>query len=545
MLKQFLQYFLALFCIVPNLYSTESEIFVSKNLPDSPDPEISYTQFIVNDLYEHQRTELSKSSIYFFITAYKQEKFAENLARSLELNYARLCEFGVNFQIRLTCDGRTEDYEAFKRAFSIHIIPETNFIISLNESNKGCSLTRYEQLCNSREEIMKDIASGRNVYFSIFDGDDMIHQDYCLLMLALALGTKAETIGVTQLGLQCYEEDTSKINTLQTKSILEKSLQYEPANDSDFTPILFKASVLYNDIFDFKFSAKYHGNTYPIDPLVGFFTLSPLLELYKGARFSISDKGFYQEQSRGLFGCADTSIDMPAEFLPMFYYMQHSGSMMHNGLKETLKVYSGLLTGKNLEIVLSIIDANDIFLFGISDYIDSEYTVTSDKNITVTEEFLINSFKNNHKLAHAFKETITESDNPYVLPEETNQRIKYILEHPKMQELLAQDVSKSLSDEFVKTFYKDIFDMILGKKPLPKIDNETIEEVITSPVSSEIDQELQRKLASGEYIPPVEYFLRTKKGEIPFIEIVFYPEHDVITTPRGEKISIPHEDIIY
>lgn len=253
------------------------------------------------------------------VTAYEQEKFVPNLARSLKLNYDRLREFGVDFQIRLTCDGRDEDRVAFERAFLSSGIPQRNFIISLNPTNKGVSLTRYKQLLSSIEEIMRDIASGKYVYFSIFDGDDMMHQDYCLLMLATALEAAAESIGLIQLGLQCYEKDTPEIPPLQTKSILEKSLQYEPADNSDFTPILFKASVLYNDIFDFKFSIIYHGNTYPMDPFMDFSTLRPLLDLFKGPRFSISDKGFYQKQARGLFDCADTSIDMPADFLPMFY----------------------------------------------------------------------------------------------------------------------------------------------------------------------------------------------------------------------------------
>lgn len=464
MTKQVLRYYFAIFSIISNIYSAEPDILSSNKLLDSTSS-VLYTQFVVGDLYNRQRPKLSKSSIYFFITAYNQERFAENLARSLKLNYARLSEFGVDFQIRLTCDGRTEDYEAFKRAFLTHIIPETNFIISLNEMNKGCSLTRYEQLIGSRDEIMKDIESGRNVYFSIFDGDDMIHQDYCLLMLAAALETNAESIGLTQMGVQCHEWDIPLISKLQPTSILKKSLQYEVADDSNFTPILFKAPLVYNNIsFDFNFYVIRHGYKYPVDHNTALDTLTPILTLFKGPRFSISDIEFYQ--GTDLLNSVDITC-IPSNFIPMFFYMQHSDSMAHNQLKDILGIYSKLTAGKKLdELTLTILNFDDIFLFGIHDHIHSGYIVTPDKNLTITEEFLISSFRNNHILAHIFKNTITESKFPYLAEDKTKQRIKYILEHPKMQELLAQDTSKPLPDEFIRSFYKDVFDIILGKKSL-------------------------------------------------------------------------------
>lgn len=540
MLKQFFKCFFALFSIISNLYSTESEIFVSKCLPDSPDPETSYTQFIVKDIYEHQRAELSKSSIYFLVTAYEQEKFAPNLARSLKLNYDRLREFGVDFQIRLTCDGRDEDRVAFERAFLSSGIPQDNFIISLNPINKGVSLTRYEQLLSSRDEIMRDIASGKYVYFSIFDGDDMMHQDWCRLMLATALETNADVVGIERFAARCHECDISIVEQFQAVDINHFTLGYISEDVFEFCTNLFKASCIYNSEFNFDFSEhdKYDEPFYKNESLA---TLSPLTD---SDLFKLHINLCRRQNKLGektLFYATYVS-EIEDEFIPMHFYMQHPGSLEHSMLKRMLRDID------NQDFVrFQMKDgafADLLVFFGIlyQGRIDERLIKTSERNIDIDEEFLIERFKNKHLLANRFKKITESTLQGY--DEEDRRDIEFILNHSKTQELLAQDTSKPLSDDFIKIFYRNVFDIILGLKPNPKPAIDAINEIVTPTVSSELDYKLQRKLDSGEYIPPVECFITTKKGKIQFIDMICYPEHDVITTPTGEKISIPHEDYL-
>ncbi len=470
MLKQFLKYLFTVSTIVPNIYSMELEMN-----SNSLESEIEgHTSFVVRDLYARQRTELSKSSIYFFVTAYEQEKFAPNLARSLKLNYDRLRKFGVDFQIRLICDGRVEDLEAFKNAFLFSKIPSSNFTISLNQKNKGCSLTRYEQLLSSKEEIMKDISSGKHVYFSIFDGDDIIHKDYCILMLSTALETDADIVGIEQLAVKCWEKDLSIINTLRSKDISHTIIDYKPASVGDFCTNLFKAFCIYNSEFNFDFSG--HINDFAgevFNKNIHFVTLDPLVfsDLFK-SKITLYLKNSYPPYSN-LFSAPNVS-DIGEKFIPMFFYMQHPGSQEHSPLKTILKFID------NQDFVRHLLKTRDpdgvSIFFGIIDQngINDRLIKTSEKNIDVNEEFLIERFKNKHLFAHTFKEIMEQMTQNY-------NDIEYLLNHPKTQELLAQDISKPLSDDFVKTFYRDVFDIILGKKPNPDPAIETINEERVNP----------------------------------------------------------------
>lgn len=506
MLKQFLKCLFAISTIVPTIYSMEPECS-----NDDQESEVGkYTSFVVGDLYDRQRAELSKSSIYFLVTAYEQEKFAPNLARSLKLNYDRLREFGVDFQIRLTCDGRDEDRVAFESAFLSLEIPQRNFIISLNPTNKGVSLTRYEQLISSREEIMRDIASGKHVYFSIFDGDDMMHQDWCRLMLATALETNADVVGIERLAARCHECDISKVKQFQAVDINHFTLDYISEGVFEFCTNLFKASCIYNSEFNFDFSEhdKYGEPFYKNESLA---TLSPLTDsdLFKLHINLCRSQNKLGEKT--LFFATYVS-EIEDEFIPMHFYMQHPGSLEHSMLKQMLKSIEDNQDFVSFQIKDGAF-ANLLLFFGIvsEEGIDKRLIKTSERNIDVDEEFLIEHFKNNHLLANRFNEITESTLQEY--DEEDRRDIEFILNHPKTQELLAQDISNPLSDDFVKTFYRDVFDIILGVKPNPETTIESINEIVTSTVSSELDYELQRKLDSGEYIPPVECFITTKKGK--------------------------------
>ena len=218
-----------------------SAIFIAANAAEPPRQELQKgTTMVVQELYTQQCEALSNTSLFFFITAWNQERFAPNLATSLRLNYDRLSEKRVDFQIRLTCDGRQEDFDAFSDAFSKAFadsgIPSENYKIDLNPKNLGVSRTRFNQLENANKEISSLLKAGKHVYFSIFDGDDVIHQDYCLLLLAAALKEDADVIGTSMLSVSetdfSIDSPDGKISVfdLQRQNILKKQVELAPFN---------------------------------------------------------------------------------------------------------------------------------------------------------------------------------------------------------------------------------------------------------------------------------------------------------------------------
>ncbi len=460
MLKRFLKHVFVVLNIVPAIYSMEPGIYPcdvssyhefteEKSSSIYPNPDMDYTPFVVRNLYDRQRAELSNSIIYFFITAYKQERFASNLARSLRLNYDRLREFGVDFRIKLTCDGRDEDREAFvselQEAFE-EIIKSGKlpFDVTYNEQNKGCSFTRYEQLLSSKEEIMRDIDSSKHVYFSIFDGDDMIHQDYCLLMLATALETDADIVGVPGLLVQC-EESSGDIHKLQTQDICSRTLYYKEESVEDSTVYLFRASCIYNDTFDFRFidhvtkeGIIVFSNPYTDFTVLDFLTSRDNLSfaLFK-KQYSIHDPLLSSVNPYDDLLNTVNITDIPTTFIPMFFYMQHSDSMEKTFLDNLMQAC------ENRDMLTSILFAEaetrlatpykitDVaMLLGIPDFINGNRGMIRIFQEDFTEEYLMEVFKNNHILAKKIHDILICSGFA------SNETVQFILTNSRMKILL-------------------------------------------------------------------------------------------------------------
>lgn len=402
------------------------------------------------DLYKEQEENLKNASLYFYVTAFNHEKFVHNLINSLQLNYDRLNSFGVDFQIILTCDGRREDYDAFSVAFQNSKIPAANVEVILNAVNKGCSLTRYEQLDSHKDKMLSDLNSGKSVYFSIFDGDDMVHQDYFLLLLATALRTGADVVGIDSLGVKCTIDDVARINNLQTRDLTGAELHYVNYHDHDSTTLIARVQ----DTFP-KFLESIKDKDLDFETLLPVTTSSlfpnKVSVFYSNYRFLIS----LTEDTKNSY-ISNMDNDYPA----MFFYLQHSTSMEHSLLKITLRNF-----GRDEERSLNWSINNDYFdflalLFGcpLGDIDEIKPLIkTDDRNIDITEKFLVSNFKYMHQVLARFKDKVQTQNKKST----DNDQLQHILKETKL--LQEQDISKPLSENFIKAYYKKTFDILLGK----------------------------------------------------------------------------------
>ena len=429
----------------------------------------------INYLISNNRDELSNSVIYFFVTAYNMEKFAPYLAHSLKLNYERLKQYGVDLHVRLKCDGRVEDSEAFSKAFDEEQFPRSNIKITKNDQNKGCAQTRLEQLLEAKGEIEESIRLGKNVWISIFDGDDMLHQDSLLLRLVIGLHTGSDAVTMRRFFSRCGEskEVLDGVRSLLTRSIdTESFLTRRNYGISDYTDNLLDARNLYAN--------------------AGFSGQPPLNEISQGQERDDVDLStlmaldpYYLDVIEVFSGNTRNNppraLDAPLienilngkhqpPYTPLLFYVQQSKSLEHTQLELLLENHWSneqnfrRYLEKCTSGTLFFYDMHDTWLlFGAFNKISDKFLVTPEQNKEIDREKLLETFQYNHRLALEMERFLDEKIGKGVLE-------KYIWEPKKdelfrstnIKELLKQDMKKPLSREFMESFYKDVFDTIFA-----------------------------------------------------------------------------------
>ena len=158
---------------------------------------------------------LGKTHLFILISSYEKRNYVPYVVECMEANVKRLEQFGVKVKIMVHCDAYAEengtlqhDLDTYisclntkKVAFKVHEnackFPsvfesccckeaDARWELCANEKNLGCSGTRHAAIDAIEEEVKELKKNGKHVYISIFDGDDFIHPDFYLLLMANA-----------------------------------------------------------------------------------------------------------------------------------------------------------------------------------------------------------------------------------------------------------------------------------------------------------------------------------------------------------------------
>ena len=159
--------------------------------------------------------ELGKTHLFILISSHRKRIYVPYVIECMEANVKRLEQFGVKVKIMVHCDAYAEengtlqhDLDTYisclntkKVAFKVHEnackFPsvfesccckeaDARWELRANEKNLGCSGTRHAAIDAIEEEVKELKKNGKHVYISIFDGDDFIHPDFYLLLMANA-----------------------------------------------------------------------------------------------------------------------------------------------------------------------------------------------------------------------------------------------------------------------------------------------------------------------------------------------------------------------
>lgn len=412
------------------------------------------------DLCEKHKSELNKTIVYQFITFYNMENYAENLAKCLDASRSEMDKFGVESKIRILCDGRVGDLKAIKKAFSYY--PQTLRVtdIDFNQVNKGCSRSRYIQLEKSISEVQKDISDNKHVYFSILDGDDIIHKDFYLFMSLAILEKDADAV-YAPLVVKCTKNDSQKItNELISKDICNELISIEKAYSvSDFTVNLFKAEKIFCE------------NSISLNQ-DGLITLSPEFGSHYSDVFevSFSSRNFYVSSSTAPY--LNELKGEPNEVIPMYFYMQNPKSIEHNLFLSMFRYFNSEKSMKiSFELALSKFryvhfDEVPFFLLGYPGLLDksaADYKIDPNCNNT-TMDLLLRSFKYNHiKLRQSIRIVLNEIKDKFHWKYVRNCiRLHAILNDKRAKILLNKPTTESLSDYFVRSFYNSLVNELFG-----------------------------------------------------------------------------------
>lgn len=247
--KMLLKLFAIVFVLVANAAGAEKDFdFLSASLPHDEVSQVveGYCSYInlgnPFELIKKHEKDLSNSVIYFLVTAYNMEKFAPYFAHNLKQIYEKLKVHNVDFQVRLTCDGKQSDYDVFSQKFAETKFPDTNIRIKLNEQNKGCSATRLDQLLEARQEVVETIRSNKNTFLYLGDGDDQINIYALPIMLAALFETNADCITIERCLARYKESDINKAGVTSAKDPeISELMARKVKMASDYTVNLFSA----------------------------------------------------------------------------------------------------------------------------------------------------------------------------------------------------------------------------------------------------------------------------------------------------------------
>lgn len=167
------------------------------------------------NLRDDYKWKLSNTHLYILISSYKQaKKYGKGIVRCMEANARRLMELGVTPHIIVRCDGVpgggvTEDVALYAKflkeqnlSFKCHesksvkteaLTFEGNdpknahWELVANEWNFGCSGTRHASIDMIEDDAWGLVDVSNRSYIAIFDGDDLVHEDFYPVLLLNAL----------------------------------------------------------------------------------------------------------------------------------------------------------------------------------------------------------------------------------------------------------------------------------------------------------------------------------------------------------------------